>query len=128
MPDGPDVLEGGVDIAQERAAPRTHDYARGRRRSVEGARLRRRAKALGGVRLGSGLGLRIVLLDAKEPQQPIPVELGGDRYCSEASSDDLEDHAPAAGIQVCENGGHRRCSVTRSGTRATVADDVVVSL
>src|SRR5215208_6575048 len=110
MPAGAEVWDSGVDIAQEKTAARAQDYSRGRRRSVEGAPVSGGAEALSRVRLGGGFGLRVVLLDPQEPQQAVPVELGGDRYCSEPSSDDLEDHAPAAGIQVCENGGHRRCS------------------
>src|SRR4051812_26461215 len=108
MPAEAEVWDSGVDIAQEKAAARAQDYSRGRRRSVEKAPAGGAKGPLSRVRLGSGLGLRVVLLDPQEAQQAVPVELGGDRHRSEASSDDLEGHAPAAGVQICEKGGQRR--------------------
>jgi hypothetical protein len=52
-------------------------------------------------------GLRLVLLDVEEAQEAVPVQLGRYGDSSKPTRDDLQDHAPAAGIQISENGGHR---------------------
>ena len=59
--------------------------------------------------------------DPEEPQHAVPVELRGNGHCREATRDDLQDHAPAAGIQICEDGGHLWSVLRTSRGTAKVA-------
>src|SRR4051794_24089286 len=64
------------------------------------------------VRLGGGdlrLVGRIVLADAQEPQDAVPVHLEGDADRGDTAQQQLDDHAAAAGIEVRQDrsqGGH----------------------
>src|ERR671923_1676678 len=78
-------------------------------------RRRRRRPALAGVGLGLG-GLRLLLADPEELKETSPVELGGHGDRGETARDDLQDHAPAAGIQIGEDGGHGQQAPTGSGS------------
>jgi len=59
--------------------------------------------------------------DVKEAEEAVPVELGGDGDSGEPTSDDLQDHAPAAGIQIGENCGHRGRDSIQPGSKTAEA-------
>src|SRR4051794_27630085 len=75
-----------------------------RPRTQEDDGYRRRPDASGGVGLLRlrRLGVLVVLLDVKELEDAVPVELGGDGDGCHSAREHLQDHAAAAGIEIGE--------------------------
>src|SRR5919109_4418516 len=72
--------------------------------------------------------LRLGLADPQQPQEPAPVELGRDADGGDPAHQQLDEHAPGAGIQVGEHGPRSINKLKTSVSRACARRAVLLAL